>query len=246
MSDLLPTDVKRLRSLVVAVVVAMTLPFVAALPSAPLSAQTSAPPGTGETFKDTSMLKPPAGEKIAIIEFQDLECPACAHAFPIVHAAAAHYGIPLLERDFPLRQHIWSSDAAIWARYLQDKVSPKVADEYRGAIFAAQIGIESKDEMMGFTRRFFIAHGLQMPFVADPTGELAKEVDAERALGEKLGLEYTPCIIVCTQHEWVHVTDVSLLYQTIDELEAKVASEPNPTKAPAKASTKRAATKAAN
>jgi hypothetical protein len=64
-----------------------------------------------------------------------------------------------------------------------------------------------------------------MPFVPDPTGQFKKEVEADRALGERLGLQFTPLIVVCTQHEWVHVTDVSLLYQTIDELEAKVAAE---------------------
>ena len=46
----------------------------------PASAQFSAPPSTGNAFKDTSSLKPPAGAKIAIIKFEDLECPACAHA----------------------------------------------------------------------------------------------------------------------------------------------------------------------
>ena len=219
------TEMSRLRSMGVAAVVAMTLPFAAAPLMAPLMAQRAAPPGTGETFKDTSMLKPPAGAKIAIYELEDLECPACAHAFPIVHAAAAHYNIPIVRRDFPLQQHVWSFDAAVWARYLQDKVSPKTADEYRGAVFAAQTGIASKDDMLNFTRRFFQTHGLQLPFVPDPTGQFKKEVEADRTLGERLGVQYTPAIIVCTQHEWVHVTDISLLYQTIDELEAKVAAE---------------------
>lgn len=214
-------EMKRLRCVVVAAVVAMTLPFAAA----PLLAQRAAPPGTGETFKDTSMLKPPAGAKIAIYELEDLECPACAHAFPIVHSAAAHYNIPIVRKDFPLQQHVWSFDAAVWARYLQDKVSPKTGDEYRGAVFAAQTGIASKDDMLNFTRRFFQTHKLQLPFVPDPTGQFKKEVEADRTLGERLGVQYTPSIIVCTQHEWVHVTDISLLYQTIDELEAKVAAE---------------------
>src|SRR5208283_6194225 len=144
------TDRKYLRPLVVAVAIAMTLPFA----TASLMAQRAAPAGTGETFKDTSMLKPPAGAKIAIFELEDLECPACAHAFPIVHAAAAHYNIPIVRRDFPLQQHIWSLDAMIWARYLQDKVSPKTGDEYRGAVFAAQISIENKDDLQALTRRF--------------------------------------------------------------------------------------------
>jgi protein-disulfide isomerase len=100
---------------------------------------------------------------------------------------------------------------------LQDKVSPKMADDYRGAIFAAQAGIDSKDDMLSFTRKFFQSHNLQMPFVPDPTGQFTKEVEADRTLGEKLGVQHTPTIIVCTQHDWVHVTDVSLLYQTIDQ-----------------------------
>jgi hypothetical protein len=234
-------EMSRLRSVVVAVAIAMTLPFAAAPLMAPLMAQRSAPAGTGETFKDTSMLKPPAGAKIAIFEMSDLECPACAHAFPIVHAAAAHYNIPLMQHDFPLQYHLWSFDAAVWARYLQDKVSPKTADEYRGALFAAQIGIASKDDMQNFTRRFFQTHKLQLPFVPDPAGQLKREVEADRTLGEKLGVYYTPCIVVCTQHEWVHVTDISLLYQTIDELEAKGRAEA-PAKKAATPPAKKAAT----
>jgi hypothetical protein len=216
------TDRKYLRPLVVAVAIAMTLP----LATAPLMAQRSVPNANeNETFKDTSMLKPPAGAKVAIIEFEDMECPMCAHVFPIVHAAAAHYNIPLMQHDFPLPYHLWSLDAMIWARYLQDKVSPKTGDEYRGAVFAAQTGIASKDDMLNFTRKFFQSHGLQLPFVPDPTGQFKKEVEADRTLGDKLGVAYTPSIIVCTQKEWVHVTDVSLLYQTIDELKAKVGAE---------------------
>ena len=173
------------------------------------------------------MLKPPPGVKVAVIEFQDLMCPACAHAVPIVHAAVAHYNIPLIERDFPLPGHamLGSFEAAVWARYLQDKVSLKVADQYRGAVFAGQSGIANKDDMLNFTRRYFQSHGLQMPFVPDPTGQFTKEVNSDKAMGEKLAVYYTPCIIVCTQHEWVHVTDVSLLYQTIDALEARAGAD---------------------
>src|ERR1700683_4651454 len=185
-----PIDTKSRRSL--AALLALVLPFASLTATAPRAA----PPGTGDTFKDTSFFHPPAGVKVAVIEFQDLECPACAHAFPIVNAAVAHSGIPLVERDFPLRQHIWSFDAAVWARYLQDKVSLKVADEYRGAVFAAQNGILSKDDMVAFTRRYFQSHGIEVPFVLDPTGQLTKEVEAERALGEKIGLVHTPTIIV--------------------------------------------------
>ncbi len=207
------------RTLIAVAGVALALPGVVL----PLSAQRLVgEPGSGDTFKDTSMIKPPPGQKIAIYEFEDLECPACARAHPIVMAAIEHYKLPFIRKDFPLQNHIWSTDAAIWARYLQDKVSPSTAADYRTAVFAAQMGIGSKDDMLAFTRRFFQNHGLQMPFVVDPTGEFRKEVFADRALGEKMGLGHTPTLFVCTQHEWVQVTDPEKLYQTIDEVESDV------------------------
>jgi protein-disulfide isomerase len=194
----------------------------------PLGAQTSVPPNSGQTFKDTSMIKPPAGAKVAIVEFEDMECPACAHAFPIVHQAIAQYNIPLVRHDFPLgASHPWSFEAAVYARFIQDKISPKVADEYRGAVFAAQTGIANRDDLLRFTQHFFQTHGGQMPFVVDPTGDLAKEVKADRALGDKVGLNQTPTIFVCTAQSWVQVTNPDLLFQTIEAAEAKAgASSP--------------------
>ena len=224
-------EMKHLRPVVAVLAIAMFF----RLAEAPLTAQRYVPKpnedgATLEMFKDTSMLKPPAGAKIAIIVFEDLECPACAASYPIEHQASAHYNIPIVRRDFPLPGHIWSFDAAVWARYLQDKVSPKTADDYRAAMFAAQRGIASKEDMLKFTRNFFQTHGLQLPFVPDPTGQFKKEVQADKAVGDRLGVEFTPSITVATQHEWVHVTEVDDLYSTIDELMAKVKAEPGPAK----------------
>ncbi len=46
-----------------------------------------------------------------------------------------------------------------------------------------------------FTRRFFQTHGLQTPFVLDPSGELTKKVLADREQGEKLGVKFTPPLL---------------------------------------------------
>ena len=189
--------------------------------TAPSLAQRAVPSGTGNTFKDTSMIKPPAGDKIAIYEFEDLECPACARAHPMVVAAVQHYHIAYVRRDYPLPMHIWSTDAAIWARYMQDKLSPSLADDYRTAVFANQTAIGSKDDLLAFTRRFLAAHGQQMPFVVDPTGEFRRQVFADKALGEKMGLTQTPTIFVCTPTSWVQVTDPTMLYQTIEQVESQ-------------------------
>jgi protein-disulfide isomerase len=180
-----------------------------ALPSAiPALAQT--------TFRDTSMLRAPAGSKVAIFEFEDLECPACAHAFPIVHQAVEHYKIPLLRHDFPLKMHIWSFDAAVIARYMQDKISPEFAEDYRRAVFANQVSIASKEDLNAFTQKYFQSHGKAMPFVVDPSGRFAAEVRADYTLGERVGLTQTPTIFIVTQKGYQQVNDVTQLYSMLD------------------------------
>jgi protein-disulfide isomerase len=196
-----------------------------ATPSA-LVAQTAVG-GPVSPFKDTSMLKPPAGSKVAIIEWEDLECPACARAFPIVHAAMKQYNIPLVRHDFQIPGHIWSAQASLYARYLQDKVSPDLATDYRRQVFASQYRISSQDDLRQFTENFFRTNGKQLPFVLDPTGEFKKEVDADKALGDKLGLNETPTLIVVTPRGWIQVKDPIQLYSAIDQAEAAVKSMPS-------------------
>lgn len=214
----------------------LVLALVAA-PAVVTSAQTSVPPNTGAAFRDTSMVRAPAGARVAIYDFEDLECPACSHAFPIVHSAAEHYRIPIVRHDFPLRMHIWSRDAAITARYIQDKIDPKAAEEFRGAVFAAQQSINSKDDLQAFTQKYFQTHGRTMPFVIDPNGLFAAEVNADYTLGERIGLTQTPTVFVVTQKGWIQVTDVNQLYATIDAALAE---------APPAASTSAKATPPAN
>ena len=192
---------------------------VALLTAIPVAAhaQAALPAGSGDQFKDTSVLKLPAGQKAEIYEFEDLECPACSRAFPIVHTAVDHYKIPLVRHDFPLQQHLWSRDAAITARYLQDKVSPSIAEQYRRDVFANQNSIASKDDLNNFTRKWFQTHGQQMPFVMDPSGLFAAEVQADYRLGERIGLVHTPSIFVLAPNGWTQVTDVTQLYTAIDQ-----------------------------
>ncbi|HEY0308990.1 MAG TPA: thioredoxin domain-containing protein [Acidobacteriaceae bacterium] len=178
---------------------------------------------SGTSFKDTSMLRPPYGAKVAIWEFEDLECPACARAFPLVHEAAHKYNIPILRHDYPLPMHAWSFDAAVNARYIQDVVkNPGMADEYRGKVFAAQNGISNKDDLRNFTQHFAAAHKINWPFVVDPVGTLAAKVKTDKALGDRIGLTETPTIFVVTARGFQQVQDMSKLYQTIDAAFASV------------------------
>jgi protein-disulfide isomerase len=185
--------------------------------------QTSVPPNQGSDFVDTSMLKPPVGAKVAIIEWEDLECPYCAHAFPLVQAAVKRYKIPLVRYDIHIPSHMWSHEAALTARYLEDKVSPELATEYRRAVFASQEKITNKDDLNRLTKAFFAAHGKELPLLIDPTGQLEREVRAGDALGHRLTAKmYTPMIVVVTPTAWIEVKDVAELNKAINQAEVEV------------------------
>jgi protein-disulfide isomerase len=190
-----------------------------------ISIPASVPALAQTAFKDTSMLRAPAGSRVAIYEFEDLECPACARAFPIVHAAIDKYKIPLVRHDFPLKMHVWSFDAAVIARYIQDKISAQAAEEYRRAVFANQTAIASKEDLNAFTQKYFQSHGRVMPFVIDPNGLFAAEVHADYTLGERVGLTQTPSIFIVTQKGYTQVNDVTQLYAMLD---TAIAENPPP------------------
>ena len=86
---------------------------------------------------------------------------------------------------------------------------------------------ESKDDLSTFTQQFFQSKGTPLPFVVDPTGKLAQEVDADRNLGLKLGVFHTPTIVVVTRKGWIEVLDPSDLYSAIDQAQAMVANAPS-------------------
>ncbi|MDR3744712.1 MAG: thioredoxin domain-containing protein [Acidobacteriaceae bacterium] len=153
-------------------------------------------------FIDTSILRPPAGSKVAIIVFEDLGCPSCARSHPLELQAAAQYHVPILRYDFPLAQHIWTFEGAVYARYLQDKVSPKIADEFRSDVFLSQQSIGSKDDLHQFAQLWFQKHGQKVPPAIDPTGALAAKVQADYDLGKRLNVTYTPTIVVVTRNNY--------------------------------------------
>jgi protein-disulfide isomerase len=186
-----------IRSTILAAAAAVILAFT------PLTMQAQfAGTGPRDNFRDTTVLRPPAGSKVAIIVFEDLGCPACAHAHPIERQVAEQYHVPLVRYDFPLAQHIWTFDGAVDARYLQDKVTPKLADEYRSTVFTAQMSISSKDDLRQFTEHWMQLHGQKMPLVIDPSGVLARKVQADYDLGKRLNVEYTPTLVVVTRNNY--------------------------------------------
>ncbi|HVZ84493.1 MAG TPA: thioredoxin domain-containing protein [Terracidiphilus sp.] len=189
-----------------------------ALPASWAHAQYGAPPTT--QVHDPSALKPPPGARVAIVEFEDLECPDCARANPLLREAAEHYKIPWVRHDFPLPFHAWSMQAAINARWF-DTRSKKLGDDYRDAVFANQPSIVDRNGLRQFTEKFAADHKVALPFAIDPMGKLQAEVKADYALGQRIGIEHTPTIWVVTSGSkgapFVEVVDRSRLYQLIDQ-----------------------------
>lgn len=169
---------------------------------------------------DASALRPPAGARVAIVEFDDLQCPACAAANPILRAAAAQYKIPWIRHDFLIPYHNWSRNAAINARWF-DLKSKALGDEYRDQVFANQNSIYNPDSLAQFTQKFAQSHGIALPFAIDPQGKLADEVNADNALAQRTGIKSTPTIfIVAADSKGAPFTQVmnpaQQLYTTID------------------------------
>jgi protein-disulfide isomerase len=182
---------------------------------------------------DASALHPPPGARVAIVEFDDLQCPSCAAANPILKAAAAKYHIPWVRHDFLIPYHNWSRIAAIDARWF-DQRSKALGDEYRDQVFASQTSIYNPDSLAQFTQKFAQSHGVALPFAIDPQGKLAHEVDADVDLGHRMGINLTPTIFIVTSGgrgaPFTQVTKpAEQLYTTIDQAIADTAAAPKST-----------------
>jgi protein-disulfide isomerase len=177
-------------------------------------------PAPGTQVHDPAALRPPAGARVAIVEFEDMECPDCARANPLLREAAAKYHIPWVRHDFPLPMHAWSFNAAVNARWF-DLKSKALGDEYRDAVFSNQPEITSLQILVDFTTKFAQSKGIAMPFAIDPQGKLASLVKADYALGQRIGIEHTPTIWVVTASTktapFVEVVDRTKLYQLLDQ-----------------------------
>jgi len=166
-------------------------------------------------------LRPPKGAQVAIVIFEDLECPDCARATPLLEEASRTYKIPVVRHDYPLQMHPWAYDAAILARYFDTK-SKKLGDEFRDTVFAHQLEI-TKDNLRTFAEKFAQEHKVDLPFVVDPQGKLAAQIQADRELGNSLNLEHTPTIYVVSSKNaskpFVEVVDRSQLFQLIEAMQ---------------------------
>ena len=165
-------------------------------------------------------LRPPKGAQVALVVFEDLQCPQCGRVAPLLVQASRTYKIPLVQHDFPLPLHNWSFDAAVMARYF-DSRSKELGNAFRETVFAHQMEINPQN-LRAFEDKFAAEHQIGVPFVVDPDGKLAGLVRADKELGVSLHVEHTPTIWIVsskrTGKSYVEVTDTNQLYVMIDAM----------------------------
>jgi protein-disulfide isomerase len=165
-------------------------------------------------------LRPPKGAQVAIVVFEDLQCPDCRRAAPLVEEAAKTYKIPVVVHDFPLPMHNWSYDAAIIARYF-DTRSKQLGSDFRNYIFEHQPEI-TPPTLRAYAEKFATDHKVELPFVVDPQGKLAEGINQDKNLGQRVGINHTPTIYVVSNKTqgkpFVEVVDRTQLFQLIDAM----------------------------
>jgi len=188
---------------------------------------------------DTSALRPPKGATVALVAFEDLQCPDCADAEALLLEASAKYNVPLVRRDFPLPAHNWSFEAHVMARYFDTRsantprkimvagklksASMPVGEQFRRWVYANQTSI-NKDNLRGMADRFADQHGVELPANYDPKGELKKLVLADYALGQQVGVIHTPTVFVVSVSQrgtpFVETLEREKLFAMIEQMQA--------------------------
>ncbi len=186
---------------------------------------------TANNNSKASILRPPAGAKVALVEFADLQCPDCARAAPLLEEAAKAYKIPVIVYDFPLPQHNWSLEAATVAHYLRTKSTPKnpLETNFRLYIFQNQSAITPQN-LRKYIDDFAKQNKITIPFAVDPTGKLAAEVRKDKDKGIAVGIEHTPTLYVVTAKSsgtpFIEVVDRNNLFNMIDDAIAQTKNLP--------------------
>jgi len=168
-----------------------------------------------------TVLRPPKGSQMAIVVFEDLECPMCRRTAPLVAQASKTYKIPVIRHDFPLPMHPWSYQAAVFARYF-DTHSKALGNDFRDYIFQNQLEVNLQN-LRSYAEKFAAAHKVDLPYVIDPNGKLAAQVDADRDLGKAIKLDHTPTVYIVSSKNpsrpYLEVKEpASQLYTTIDAM----------------------------
>ena len=145
----------------------------------------------------TDALKIGNGAQYKLIEFDDLECPACATINSEMLQEVTSYHLHLIRYDIAIDGHTWSRRAEITALWF-DRHSSGLGELYRNMLFADQSKIATTSDLYTFTTAFARQHHVSLPFLIDPGGHLAALLREHFILARSLGVTETPTFVVIT------------------------------------------------
>ncbi len=185
---------KSLKTTIIGVVLVLAAVFaVAGFRYAKQSQKTQAVAQTSFTAK----AKGPDSAQVRIVGFSDFQCPACAHASPVIDALLEKYPgkVQYVFKHFPLRMHAWAPVAHQAAECAS--VQGKFWDYYKKLYGNQEAWSVLPDPMVSFAE-YAKQLGLDMQSfagcMADP--KVAEHIMAEKKEGEVLEVRSTPTFFI--------------------------------------------------
>lgn len=153
-----------------------------------------------EQLLDRGITGPERGPKdapVTIVEFGDLQCPACKAAQPTIEAlVAAEPNARFVFQNFPLEMHNWAAKGAAYAdcvgRASNDAFWKFVSKTYETQ---ADITAENADEKLTAIADGAGVKGADIAACA-AKAETKARVDASLALGKTVGVSGTPTLFI--------------------------------------------------
>jgi protein-disulfide isomerase len=140
--------------------------------------------------------KGPKDAPLTIVEFGDLQCPACKAAQPTIEGLATTPNARFIFQNFPLEMHNWAAKGAAYAdcvgRASNDAFWKFVAQTYETQ---ADITAENADEKLTALADGVGLKGAEIAACATTDATKAR-VEASLALGRELEVTSTPTIFI--------------------------------------------------
>lgn len=145
-----------------------------------------------------------ADAKVTIVEFSDFQCPFCARGAQTLDEVVAGHAndVKVVFKNFPLDFHPWAKPAAI-AAHCAGKLKGAAFWTLHDAYFKNQ-GQITLENVIPKSKEFLAGSGIDMAAWSTCAGDTTSEphraaaaaVDADMALGERLGVSGTPAFFV--------------------------------------------------
>jgi protein-disulfide isomerase len=164
----------------------------------------------------------PKGAPVTIVEFGDLQCPACKRAQPTIEAlVAAEPHARFVFQNFPLEMHNWAAKGAAYADCVgqtsNDAFWKFVSKTYETQ---ADITAENADEKLTAIADEAGVKGADMAACAAKP-ETKARVDASLALGKSVDVTSTPTLFINGRRVGSFDANMTDVYKKLVEFAAK-------------------------